>query len=89
MRIVPKMERGDLDKMSIAFRATKQDWDKSGDIPKRTVTEAELVDVSIVSVPAFSGTDIALRSYESAGVTGISPAVIRSRLASKIKFYSG
>lgn len=65
-QIVPKMKRGDLDKMSIAFFATRQEWDESGDIPRRTVQEAELFDVSVVTEPAFSGTDIALRSRPAA-----------------------
>ena len=32
-RIVPKMKRGDLDKMSFGFYATRQEWDETGDIP--------------------------------------------------------
>ena len=63
-QIVPKMKRGDLDKMSFAFRASKQEWDESGDIPLRTIQEAELFDVSIVNDPAYQGTEIGLRSLE-------------------------
>ena len=63
-QIVPKMKRGDLDKMSFAFRATKQEWDESEEIPLRTIQEAELYDVSIVNDPAYSGTEIGLRSLE-------------------------
>lgn len=62
--IVPKMKRGDLDKMSFAFMPTKQEWDDSGEIPLRTITEAQLFDVSIVTNPAYEGTDIGLRSLE-------------------------
>lgn len=63
-RIVPKMKRGDLDKMSIAFRAVKQSWDDTQDPPLRTVEEAILYDVSIVTDPAYDGTEIGLRSLE-------------------------
>ncbi len=63
-RIVPKMRRGDLDKMSFAFRATRQEWDETGEIPVRHVYEVELFDVSIVTDPAYSGTEIGLRSLE-------------------------
>ena len=63
-RIIPKMQRGDLDKMSVAFRAIKQEWDDSGDIPLRTIIEAELFDVSIVTDPAYQGTEIGLRSLD-------------------------
>lgn len=64
--IVPKMKRGDLDKMSFAFRATKQIWDEGQDPPLRTIVEAELFDVSIVTSPAYDGTSIALRSLDDA-----------------------
>jgi HK97 family phage prohead protease len=63
-RIVPKMKRGDLDKMSFAFRATRQEWDETGEIPIRHVYELDLFDVSIVTDPAYSGTEIGLRSLE-------------------------
>jgi len=64
--VVPKMKRGDLDKMSFAFRATKQEWDETTNPPKRTIMELELFDVSIVTTPAYGGTEIGLRSLESA-----------------------
>lgn len=63
-QIVPKMKRGDMDKMSFAFRAVKEEWDDSGDLPLRTIREAELFDVSIVNEPAYDGTEIGLRSLD-------------------------
>lgn len=63
--IVGKMKRGDLDKMSFAFRAVKQQWDDTLDPPLRTIEEVELFDVSIVTTPAYDGTDIGLRSLEA------------------------
>jgi hypothetical protein len=62
--IVGKMKRGDLDKMSFAFRATKQTWDDTQDPPLRTIQELELFDVSIVTSPAYDGTEIGLRGLE-------------------------
>ena len=62
--IVPKMKRGDLDKMSFAFIPTRQSWDDKEDMPKRMIEEAQLFDVSIVTTPAYSGTEIGLRSLE-------------------------
>lgn len=64
--IVGKMKRGDLDKMSFAFRATKQEWDDTTEPPTRTIREVELYDVSVVTSPAYDGTSIALRSLEDA-----------------------
>lgn len=63
-RIVPKMERGDLDKMSFAFFPEVQEWDDSGEMPVRTISKASLYDVSIVTTPAYDGTEIGLRSLQ-------------------------
>jgi HK97 family phage prohead protease len=60
-----KMKRGDLDKMSFAFFPEVQEWDESGDLPLRTIKRASLHDVSIVTTPAYDGTEIALRSLEA------------------------
>ncbi len=65
--IVGKMQRGDLDKMSFAFRVGVQEWDDMQDPPLRTIKKVErLLDVSIVTSPAYEGTDIGLRSLEEA-----------------------
>lgn len=63
--IVPKMRRGDLDKMSFAFRAEKEQWDETGDIPVRTLMKVTLRDVSVVTSPAYDGTEIGLRSLDA------------------------
>lgn len=67
-RIVPKMERGDLDKMSFAFQIPEggQVWSETEDgIAVRTITDTMLSDVSVVNEPAYGGTSIALRSLEA------------------------
>ncbi len=56
--------RGDVNQMSIGFRAIKEEWDESGKKPVRTIREAQLFDVSVVTFPAFEGTDAALRSVQ-------------------------
>lgn len=63
--IVGKMRRGDLDKMSFAFSAAVQEWDDTVDPPLRTIKKVgRLYDVSIVTEPAYDGTEIGLRSLE-------------------------
>ena len=69
--LVPKMERGDLSQMSIGFYADGEHWERSEDPPHRTITRARLVDVSIVSRPAYEGTEIALRSAAAARVNAL------------------
>ena len=60
--IVGKMKRGDLDKMSFAFMPEIQEWDDTQDPPLRSIKKASLFDVSIVTTPAYDGTEIGLRS---------------------------
>jgi len=82
--IVPKMKRGDLDKMSFAFRPVRQKWDDSAKMPKRMIQEAQLFDVSIVTTPAYDGTEIALRSLEKHREEQVkSQAVRRMRMKAK------
>lgn len=62
--IVGKMRRGDLDKMSFAFMPERQEWDDTQDPPLRTIQQASLFDVSVVTNPAYEGTDIGLRALQ-------------------------
>lgn len=66
--ITAKMKRGDLDKMSFGFfmQGGVQTWDESVDPPLRTIEKVgSLYDVSIVTTPAYDGTEIGMRSLES------------------------
>ena len=63
------IEAGLLDKMSFAFTVKSQSWDKSGKLPKRTITAIDrLFDVSVVDLPAYDQTSIqaSARSLELA-----------------------
>ena len=59
------MERGDITQMSFAFRSEAEDWTE---LPTgawlRRVNQVQLFDVSIVTYPAYQGTEAALRSAE-------------------------
>lgn len=63
--IVGKMKRGDLSKMSFAFYPDVEEWDDTGDTPLRTIKQASLADVAIVTKPAYDGTEIGLRTLEA------------------------
>lgn len=58
------VERGDISGMSFGFRATKQEWDDTGDLPKRTILEAELFEVTATPIPAYDDTTLGKRSLE-------------------------
>lgn len=59
------MNRGDLDQMSFAFQTVKDEWDddpEDGGKSIRTIREAKLFDVSVVTYPAYEETTAEIRS---------------------------
>jgi len=60
------MGRGDMDEMSLAFMVVKQEW--NGDYTERTIKEARLFDVSVVTYPANPNTAAALRRETPGGL---------------------
>jgi HK97 family phage prohead protease len=67
--IAVSVERGDVDQMSFGFRVAEGGalWDLDADPAVRTVNSiAELLDVSIVTYPAYPQTEVGLRSLKEA-----------------------
>lgn len=58
--LLSALDRGDVDQMSFAFQAIRQDW--NSDYTERRITEVRLFDVSAVTYPANEATIIAARS---------------------------
>lgn len=62
------LKRGDVNKMSFAFRIEKQEWsglDKKGEVPLRTIKEISVLhEVSVVNYPAYEGTSADARSND-------------------------
>lgn len=58
--LVSALARGDVDQMSWAFMAMRQEWSK--DYTERRILEARMFDVSAVTYPANEATIIAARS---------------------------
>lgn len=64
--VVTLIKRGDVSQMSFGFIVRKAEWDESNpENPLRTITEAELFDVSPVTYPAYKETDISVRAAET------------------------
>lgn len=64
--LITKMQRGDIDQMSFAFtmEGGVQTWDETGDMPLRTIEKVgQLMDVSVVTFPAYPETEAAARSF--------------------------
>ena len=88
-RLLPKMQRGDLDKMSFGFWITRQTWnepdvDDTRELPLREIEEVRLHDVSIVTTPAYEGTEIGVRGlnqYKS--LNSVSSDTTRLRMKMK------
>jgi uncharacterized protein len=79
------MERGDMDQMSFAFRAVRQDYDAKANV--RTINEVKLYDVSVVTYPANPATVVKLRADEpEAEQADAKPAAGRSLDMAKRQF---
>lgn len=55
------MERGDINQMSFGFIVKREEFTDE-EPPLRTIREAELFDVSVVTYPAYEETEVGLRS---------------------------
>ena len=81
------VERGDISAGSFGFRMIKDAWTTDEDgVPLRTLQEAQLLDVSIVTYPAYNATDgtVALRTALAAidlNVEDFTYTLLRSALA--------
>ncbi|MCW1985343.1 UNVERIFIED_ORG: HK97 family phage prohead protease [Sphingomonas sp. R1F5B] len=60
------VRRGDLKGMSFGFNVKREEWDDTGDVPRRRILQVDLGEVSAVPFPAYSDTTLALRSREAA-----------------------
>lgn len=65
--VLTLVERGDISGMSFAFRTIKDHWEIGEKPYLRTVIEAELLEITITSLPAYpeSGVEIAKRSLNA------------------------
>lgn len=67
--LATSVQRGDIDQMSFGFMvgAGGSLWDLEADPVERTITEVDrLLDVSVVTFPAYPQTEVALRALDQA-----------------------
>ncbi len=62
--LLTSIERGDINQMSFGFKVIDDSFTKEDEVIIRTIKEANIRDVSIVSFPAYPETKVALRSLE-------------------------
>lgn len=58
--LVESMRRGDIDQCSFGFIPIEETWDYNVEPVKRTITDVDLYEVSIVSLPAYEDTEASL-----------------------------
>lgn len=75
------MERGDVDACSFAFFPNLTSWHKAPDGKplERQESIARLLDLSVVTYPAYAGTSAALRSIEFTRVESLRSQLARAR----------
>ena len=59
------MRRKDINQMSFAFQAVRDEWNYESDPLERTLIECNLFDVAVVTYPAYTATSAAVRSLFS------------------------
>lgn len=62
--VIGPITRGDVSQCSFGFYTIKDSWENIGGQAVRTLLECELLDVSPVTYPAYSSTDVAMRSMK-------------------------
>jgi HK97 family phage prohead protease len=72
--VASAMKRNDLNEMSFAFQAIKDDYNEQGD--ERVIREAKLYDVSIVTTPASDATTAKIRGVD---IPGLQKALAEAR----------
>lgn len=77
------MDRGDMDQMSFAFQAVRQEWNT--DYSSRTIVEAKLFDVSVVTFPASPTTSASLRTEGQSGVSDARAAAVAEEVARQFR----
>lgn len=64
--VMAPIARGDVNQCSFGFYTIRDKWDKIDGEWVRTLLECDLLDVSPVTYPAYSSTDVAVRSLNAA-----------------------
>jgi len=57
--------RGDITQMSFGFTVEKDEWNSEEGVDTRELVEVKLFDVSPVTFPAYTATDVGVRAHES------------------------
>lgn len=62
--LAESLKRGDISQCSFGFIPVNETWDWDLETPLRTINSVELFEISVVSLPAYEDTEVALRSKQ-------------------------
>lgn len=68
--LLVSVERGDISGMSFGFRTIKNEWDFSVEPNLRTVQQAELVEITVTSIPAYPDSSLEILKRSQAVAKG-------------------
>lgn len=68
--LLVSVERGDISGMSFGFRTVKNEWDFSVEPNTRTVLQAELVEITVTSIPAYPDSSLEILKRSQAAAKG-------------------
>lgn len=71
---------GNLKDCSFLFFEVAESWDYSGEKPLRILSDLDLIEISIVAVPVYEGTEVSARSKEKANV-----GALKNKMQAQIK----
>jgi HK97 family phage prohead protease len=77
-------KRGDIKGASLGFRVRDNEWrfaEKPGELDERTVTDVEVLEVSLTHMPAYRGATASLRSTDLAESRAVHQAAKQQREA--------
>lgn len=81
------LRRGDINASSFCFEVAEDEWDYTGELPKRTIKKfSRLYDVSPVYTPAYAGTSVSARCKEMATKNVKKEEVKRGKTRKGIKY---
>lgn len=88
--IAESVRRGDVSQMSFAFSVIGQEWEDATetDLPQRHLVDVDLHDVSVVTYPAYTGTEISARTVDEYQAAMRHKTVMAQQLAQKTYFDS-
>ena len=83
-QIYKKVKNGNLKDCSFLFLEVVEEWDYSTELPLRILHEVDLIEISLVTLPAYEGTEVSARSKAKA-----SNGAQRTQMKNKIKHLLG